>query len=92
MRLLAGRFREELAAAGVHMLTNAEPERRAGVVKFRIRGRNTREIYDTLWKRHRLAAAHTASGDAEGIRFSPHVYNTMDDVRQAVAAVRSLAG
>jgi selenocysteine lyase/cysteine desulfurase len=39
-----------------------------------------------------LAIAMTPSGDAEGLRFSPHVYNSMDEIDRAVAAVKELAG
>jgi selenocysteine lyase/cysteine desulfurase len=31
-------------------------------------------------------------GESEGIRFSPHVYNTMAQMDQAVGAVKELAG
>jgi len=32
----------------------------------------------------------TAGGDSEGLRFSPHIYNTCDEIDRAVAAVREL--
>jgi len=52
----------------------------------------TRQAYDTLWVKHRLAIAMTPSGDAEGLRFSPHVYNSPEEVDAAVAAVKEIAG
>jgi selenocysteine lyase/cysteine desulfurase len=33
----------------------------------------------------------TPSGDAEGLRFSAQVYNSMDEVDRAVAAVKEIA-
>ena len=39
-----------------------------------------------------LAIAQTPAGDAKGLRFSPHVYNTMEEMDRAVAAVREIAG
>jgi selenocysteine lyase/cysteine desulfurase len=77
---------------GVELKTNLEPELSGGVIKFRLKNIPTKEAYDLLWKRHRLAIAMTAGGDSEGLRFSPHIYNTLDDIDCAVAAVRALCG
>jgi selenocysteine lyase/cysteine desulfurase len=43
-----------------------------------------------LWDSKRIAIAATESGDAAGLRFSPHIYNTMDEIDEAVRAVRSV--
>ena len=50
----------------------------------------TLQAYNTLWERHRMAIAMTASGDAEGLRLSPHIYNSMEEIDRAVAAVKAL--
>jgi selenocysteine lyase/cysteine desulfurase len=60
------------------------------VVRFEVQNMPVKRAYDTLWERHKLAIAMTPSGDYEGLRFSPHVYNTLEDIDRAVAAVRSL--
>jgi selenocysteine lyase/cysteine desulfurase len=39
-----------------------------------------------------MATSSTASGDSEGIRFSPHIYNSTAQIDAAVAAVAELAG
>jgi selenocysteine lyase/cysteine desulfurase len=92
-RALATRAKQRLSdITGVRLKTNLEPELSAGVVKFALRNRPTKQAYDTLWEKHRIALAMTAAGDAEGLRYSPHIYNSLDDIDQAVAAVRSLAG
>ena len=44
-----------------------------------------------LWERYRISIAMTASGDSEGLRFSPNIYNSTDQIDRAVAAVRALA-
>jgi selenocysteine lyase/cysteine desulfurase len=75
----------------VRLKSNTEPELCGGVVRFEVQNVPVKRAYDTLWERHKLAIAMTASGDYEGLRFSPHVYNTLDDIDRAVAAVRSLA-
>jgi selenocysteine lyase/cysteine desulfurase len=32
----------------------------------------------------------TGAGDAEGLRFSPQIYNSMEEIDRAVEAVRAL--
>ena len=92
VQALASRVKHALAAlANVELKTNIEPELSGGVVKFRLKNTPTAQAYDLLWKRHRLAIAMTAGGDSEGLRFSPHIYNTFEEIDCAVAAVGELA-
>ncbi len=76
---------------GVRVKTNAEAGLSGGVVKFEIDKVAPRAAYDALWKRHGLAMANTATGDARGLRLSPHIYNSMEEVSRVVAAVRDTA-
>jgi selenocysteine lyase/cysteine desulfurase len=93
VQALASRAKHALATmANVELKTNLEPELSGGVVKFRLKNMPTAQAYDLLWKRHRMAIAMTAGGDAEGLRFSPHIYNTFEEIDRAVAAVRELTG
>ena len=41
--------------------------------------------------KHRIALAMTASGDSEGLRFSPHIYNEPEEMDRAAAAIAELA-
>jgi selenocysteine lyase/cysteine desulfurase len=91
VQALAARVKHALAErSGVELKTNLEPELSGGVVKFRLKGISTARAYDHLWKKHRLAIAMTPGGDSEGLRFSPHIYNTFDEIDRAVAAVAEL--
>jgi len=91
MRALAMRVKSQLRdIPGVQLKTNLEPELSGGVVKFRLKSIPTLQAYNTLWERHRMAIAMTASGDAEGLRISPQIYNSMEEIDRAVAAVREL--
>jgi selenocysteine lyase/cysteine desulfurase len=93
IRYLAGRAKLGLAAmANAELKTNLEPELSGGVVKFRLKDVPTPRAYDLLWKRRRLAIAMTPGGDSEGLRFSPHIYNTVEEIDCALAAVRELVG
>jgi selenocysteine lyase/cysteine desulfurase len=91
LRAIVTHTKQQLAAVpGVRLKTNMEPGLSAGVIKFDLPGRDLKQAYDTLYKRRRLAIAMTAEGDAKGLRISPHIYNTMDEMNQAAAAVREL--
>jgi selenocysteine lyase/cysteine desulfurase len=92
IQFLASRAKSALEAlANVELITNLEPELSGGVVKFRLKNIATAQAYDRLWKKHRLAIAMTPGGDSEGLRFSPHIYNTSEEIDCAVAAVRQLS-
>ena len=93
MRSLSGYMKRQLSeVGGVKLKTNLEPELSAGVIKCDITRVPTKQAYDSLWDHHRIAIAMTASGDSQGLRFSPHIYNSREEIDRAVAAVKALAG
>lgn len=92
VRWLATYFKEQIRQLPVEMKTNMQPDLSAGVLKFSTGEKNVKKHYDTLWERNRIAIASTPAGDAHGLRFSPHIYNTRDDVDHAVRAVKDLVG
>src|SRR6185369_14425536 len=78
IRALATHTKTQLMSLpNVELKTNIEPALSGGVIKFRLRNVPTRRAYDTLWERHRISIAMTASGDSKGLRFSPHIYNSI---------------
>jgi isopenicillin-N epimerase len=91
VRALATHAKTQLKAlSSVELKTNLEPGLSGGVVKFKLRNVPTKRAYDTLWEKHRIATSPTLSGDSEGVRFSPHIYNSMEQIDRAVAAVKAL--
>jgi isopenicillin-N epimerase len=93
VQVLASRAKIQLKEiSAVELKTNLAPELSGGVVKFRLKNVPTKTAYDLLWEKHRLAIAMTPSGDAEGLRFSPQIYNSIEEVDRAVAAVKAIAG
>jgi selenocysteine lyase/cysteine desulfurase len=92
MRALTTRAKSQLHdLPGIQLKTNLEPELSGGVIKFRLKNMPTLQAYNTLWERHKMSIAMTASGDSEGLRISPQIYNSMEEIDRAVAAVRELA-
>ncbi|HLH00038.1 MAG TPA: aminotransferase class V-fold PLP-dependent enzyme [Bryobacteraceae bacterium] len=92
MRMLAAYMKDQLAQIpAVRMKTNREPELSAGVIKFELSNLPIQRAYDTLWERNRIAIAMTTAGDSRGLRFSPHIYNSREEIDRAVAAIKALA-
>ena len=75
------------AIRGAQMVTPTRPELRGGVCIVRFAGREARPLHEALYREHHIATAPTG-----GLRFSPHIYNTMQDVDLALRAVRTAAG
>ena len=84
---LAALLKDGLAGIpGINMVTPGTPDMSAGVVVFNFPGRDTRAVYDAIYKQARIAASTKG-----GIRLCPHIYNTRADVELAVAAVERAA-
>jgi cysteine desulfurase / selenocysteine lyase len=77
---------EFLAIPGIEPITPRTPERRAGIVTVRTAQPETsKKIYDALRKRGILAAVREGC-----VRFSPHFYNSAEDMRIIGGAVREI--
>ena len=88
VRALAGAVKERLRdrIPGVRFFTPWEEVSSAGVVVFELPGKDHDAIFDGVYRTHRLGCA-SMHGQFVGIRLSPHIYNTMDQVDLAVEAV-----
>ena len=88
VRALAGAVKEGLRETipGVRFFTPLEEISSAGVVVFEIPGKDHDAIFQGVYETHRLGCAGM-HGDFVGIRLSPHIYNTLDQVEVAVDAV-----
>jgi selenocysteine lyase/cysteine desulfurase len=62
-----------------------------GVVKFQVKGAQLPKLYDQLYSKHRIALAQTASGESAGLRFSPHIYNSLEEMDAAAEAVKRVS-
>jgi isopenicillin-N epimerase len=88
VRYLASRAMEavETAFPRVRMHTPRTEGARGGVVVFALPGADHNGLYQAVYRTHRVACA-AMHGEFDGIRLSPHVYNTLEDVEAAVEAV-----
>jgi selenocysteine lyase/cysteine desulfurase len=83
VRELAAALKEGCARLpGAKLRTSTRPELSAGVCVVEFEGKDSRKIYEALYARHRIAAAPTG-----GVRFCPHIYNTMEEIDRTISAV-----
>jgi selenocysteine lyase/cysteine desulfurase len=89
---LVGYLKSQLAGnAAVQLKTAQDWAVSGGVVKFMVKGKSTRALYDTLYSGHQVALAHTGSGESEGLRFSPHIYNSLEEMDQAADIIKQVS-
>ncbi|MGQ0704418.1 MAG: aminotransferase class V-fold PLP-dependent enzyme [Gemmatimonadales bacterium] len=89
-RELARRLREGLRSfTDVTVWTHADPARSAGIVAFQAGSLDPRRLSTALYEKHRIAVAARGGTDRPGLRLSPHLYNTMDEVERVLSAVRA---
>ena len=64
------------------LTTPMDRELSAGICIARFEGVDHRKLHEELYAKHGIATAPTG-----GIRLSPHVYNTLEEVDRAIAAI-----
>jgi len=70
--------------------TPLDPALSGGVVVFNLPGVDLDRAFTTLYEQHHVGCA-VMHGDFAGVRFCPHVYNTMAEVERVVEVVSGLA-
>lgn len=89
-RELTAALHDELVAMpGVRMFTPADPRHRGAVLTFDPAGLDPAKVLAAL-ESEGIVAASRGGTDRPGIRFSPHFYNTEEDVERAAAAIRRI--
>ncbi|MNZ88222.1 putative cysteine desulfurase [compost metagenome] len=71
---------------GASLLSPAEPQRRAGILTFRLAGRDDAELFEAL-KREQVVCAQRGGG----IRLSPHFYTSERVLEETLELLRQLA-
>jgi selenocysteine lyase/cysteine desulfurase len=86
---ISSRLRNSLQSVpGAELRGSGEPVVSGPVIKVNFKGKDLRRLYDQLWEKHKLAIAVTEEGEASGLRFSPHIYNTESEIDAVVGALR----
>lgn len=64
----------------VKLNTSRKSEFACGIVNVKIEGVNSRELADYLWNQHKIIVVAIMRNDFEGIRVSPSVYTTLEEL------------
>jgi selenocysteine lyase/cysteine desulfurase len=73
---------------GVTLWTDPSPERSAQIVVIRPGTLDPRKLGAALAEKERIVCTVRGGQDRPGLRFSPHLYNTMDEIDRTVGALR----
>lgn len=65
---------------GVQIHTSFDPEQSCGLSNFGIEGIAPAKIVEHMWKTKRIIVVGIGHPDATGIRVTPNVYNTLDEI------------
>jgi isopenicillin-N epimerase len=89
VRTLSSHMMTELSKInGVHLWTDPAPDRSAAIVIFKPGALDPKKLGDTLAAKEKIVVTiRGANGSNPGLRASPHMYNTMDDVDRFVATI-----
>lgn len=73
---------------GVRVWTHADPARSLAVVSFLPGNLDPTKLGAALYTNDRIGSMIRPGSDRSGLRFSPHIYNSMAEVERALSAIR----
>jgi len=79
---------------GIRFYTVDEPWASCALLVFELPGRRPSDLQRALWQQHKLLVQAQAPDDVpaiRGVRLSPAIYNTVDEMERAVNAIRAVA-
>ncbi|HEY0739053.1 MAG TPA: aminotransferase class V-fold PLP-dependent enzyme [Herpetosiphonaceae bacterium] len=79
LRRLTDRLAYQLGEMGYRILTPLEPEHRSGIITFSHPQRSAQDLFDSL-----RAARIVGALREGGVRLSPHLYNSLDDIERVL--------
>jgi selenocysteine lyase/cysteine desulfurase len=83
---LAGLLKENLSKLPGSTIVSPSGDVSSGICVVRFDGADHRKLYEAMYSQYGVACAAIGAG----IRFSPHIYNTSNEVERVTAAVASL--
>jgi len=76
--------------SGVSFNTPMEGSRTCGIANFALRGYKPVELAEKLYKDYKIYTVGIESEAVNGVRVTPHIYTTQQDLDKLVAAVKEL--
>ena len=93
LRYLRDRWARRLAThPKIRIHTNLDPEHSCAIGTVQIVGTPTGKIVARLWERWRVVATPINHAEYEGVRITPNVYTTLEEIDTFAAAMEEIAG
>ena len=90
IRAIVARLRRGIEAIpGVSILTPPDPAINAGILIFSLPGITGGDAFEALYRDHDIGSAR--AGLVDGVRLSPHIYNTLADADRVLDALKAIA-
>src|SRR5256885_2677496 len=74
----------------VKMLSSREPDQAWGLANVSLEGVDVSKAYDFLWAKYRIITAAIKRDDYQGLRVTPNVYTTLEEVDTFAGAITEL--
>jgi selenocysteine lyase/cysteine desulfurase len=75
---------------GVKILNSREPNQAWGLFNVSLERVDAPKAYDFLWTKYRIITAAIKRDDYQGLRITPNVYTTLDEIDTFAAAIEEL--
>ena len=91
IRQLGQRLKSALAeVSDLDLLTPMDPDRSAGIVTFRIRDKDYREVSRQLMKQYKMRVRNVGEHGIHATRVSLHIYNSEKEVDLLIQAIETI--
>jgi isopenicillin-N epimerase len=74
----------------VKILSSREPDQAWGLANVSLEGVDVAKAYDFLWAKYRIITAAIKHAEYQGLRVTPNIYTTLEEVDTFAAAIRDL--
>src|SRR5437762_2045341 len=75
---------------GVKILNSREPDQAWGLANVSLDGVDVSKAYDFLWAKYRIITAAIKRDDYQGLRVTPNIYTTLEELDTFAAAIKDL--
>ena len=93
LRYLRNRWAERLGNSSKFAIhTNLDPAHSCAIGNVQVRGVPTAKVVGQLWEKWRIIATPIVHAEYEGLRVTPNVYTTLEEVDTFVGAMEKISG
>ncbi len=91
MRYLRARWEDRVEKlAGAKILTSKDPGQSCGLVNLSLTNIEAPKVASYLWQKHRIVVTPIVHAEYQGIRVTPNIYTTLDEIDTFASAIESL--